>query len=148
MLLNGKSPSPKADEPLFLLDESLDRNVAKALALVKYNVVAVSDAFEGRSGVTDPEIIAWCRGNDAIWAHADDRARKEHKKEIIVAGIRSLWVYRPGGVMSSKEQLRILSYKLPDLIDQLGKHPRGLHYRVSAHGEANRKRIKLERISL
>lgn len=148
MLSAGKNPSPQANEPLFLVDESLDRNVAKALGLVKYNIAAVSDAFEGRSGVTDSEIIAWCRDNNAVWAHADDRARKEHQKEIITAAIRTLWVYRPGGVMSSKDQLRILSYKLPDLIHQLGQSPRSLHYKVSTHGEATRKRIRLERIAL
>lgn len=148
MLSTGKNLSPRVSDPLFLVDESLDRNVAKALGLVKYNILAVCDAFRGRPRVTDPEIITWCRDNNAIWIHADDKARKEHKKEIVAAGIRSLWVYRPGGVMSSKEQLRMLSYKLPDLIDQLNRAPRALHYRVSAHGQESRKRIKLERAGL
>lgn len=145
---SGKNLSSRVSEPLFLVDESLNRNVAKALGLVDYQILAVSEAFKGRSGVKDPEIITWCRDNDAVWIHADDKARKEHKKEIIAARIRSLWVYRPGGMMSSREQLRVLSYKLPDLTDQLATYPRFLHYKVSAHGEASRQRIKLERIAL
>jgi len=50
--------------------------------------------------------------------------------------------------MSSKEQLRILSYVLPDLIDNFMNNPKKLHYKVSAHGEAPRKRIRLKPINL
>lgn len=144
----GKNPSSSTNDPLFLIDESLDRNVAKALGLVGYNVTTVYDAFPGRSGVKDSEILTWCGDKNAVWVHADDKVRKKHKKEMIAAGIRSLWVYRPGGVMSSREQLRTLSYKLPDLIDQFKNHPKRLHYKVSAHGETTRTRIKLERLVL
>jgi hypothetical protein len=144
----GKTALTDASNPLFLIDESLDWNVAKALRLVEYNTTTVYETFPRRSGVKDPEIIAWCGNNDAIWVHADDRARKEHKKEIVTSRIRFIWVYRPGGVMSSKEQLRILSYILSDVTDRLEKQPRQLHYKVSAHGQAPRKRIKLEPLSL
>lgn len=144
----GKNPSSQTNEPLFLIDESLDQNVAKALGLVDYNVTSVFETFPDRTGVKDLEIIEWCRDNNAVWVHADDKARKEHKKEMITAGIRSLWVYRPGGVMSSREQLRILSYKLPDLISQFKKYPKRRHYKLSAHGQAARKRIRLERVPL
>jgi len=144
----GKTALSDTNNPLFLIDESLDWNVAKALPLVEYNTTTVYEAFPGRSGVKDPEIIAWCANDDATRVHADDRARKEHKKEIVTARIRFLWVYRPGGVMSSKEQLRILSYILLDVIDRFGKQPRQLHYKVSAHGQVPRKRIRLEPLSL
>lgn len=144
----GKKISSAINNPLFLIDESLDWNVAKALHLVEYNVTTVYEAFNNRSGVQDPEIIAWCNSNDAVWVHADDSARKEHKKDIVTSGIRFLWVYRPRGVMSSKDQLRILSYILPDLISQFIDHPRRLHYKVSAHGELPRRRIRLETIVL
>ena len=50
--------------------------------------------------------------------------------------------------MSSKEQLRILSYVLPDVIDKFNDNPKKLHYKASAHGEAPRKRIRLETISI
>lgn len=50
--------------------------------------------------------------------------------------------------MSSKEQLRILSYVLPDLIEKYLFSAKKLHYKVSAHGEAARKRIRLEPINI
>jgi len=64
-----------------LIDDSLDWNVAEALRLVGYNVTSVHKAFNGQSGVKDPVIIEWCKVNNATWVHADDKARKEHKKE-------------------------------------------------------------------
>lgn len=148
MLSVGKTALSGTSNPLFIIDDSLDWNVAKALQLVGYNVTSVYEAFKGRPGVQDPELIAWCSDNNATWVHADDRARKEHKKDIITSNIGFLWVYRPGGVMSSKEQLRILSYVLLDLIDKFEKSPRKLHYKVSVHGEAPRKRIRLEPITI
>ncbi|MCK4817267.1 hypothetical protein KA005_15965, partial [bacterium] len=106
----GKTPLFKTSNPLFIIDDSLDRNVAEALQLVSYNATSVYKAFKGKDGVKDPVIIEWCRVNNAIWVHADDKARKEHRKDILTAKIGLLWIYRPGGIMSSKEQLRILSY--------------------------------------
>ena len=144
----GKMPLLKTSNPLFLIDDSLDWNVAEALRLVSYNVTSVYKAFKGQSGVKDPHIIGWCKVNNATWINADDKARKEHRKDILTAKIGFLWVYRPSGKMSSKEQLRILSYVLPDLIDKFMNNPKKLHYKASAHGEAPRKRIKLEPINL
>jgi len=144
----GKTPLLRTSNPLFLIDDSLDWNVAEALRLVRYNVTSIYKAFDGQPGTKDPVIIEWCKLNDATWVHADDKARKEHKKDILTARIRFLWVYRPGGIMSSKDELRILSYVLPDLIDKFFNNSRKLHYKVSAHGEAPRKRIRLEPITL
>jgi hypothetical protein len=136
------------DELLLLVDESLSPNVAKALKLVEYNATTVREAFGGRSGVSDPEIIGWCKIHNAVWIHADDRARKEHKKQVVATGIAFLWVYRPKGVMPAKEQLRILSYVLPDFIDKCEKNPRQLHYRASAHGQSVHPRIRLKPLAL
>jgi hypothetical protein len=141
-------PLLKTSNPLFLIDDSLNWIVADALSLVGYNVTSVFKAFNKESGVKDSRIIEWCKKNNAIWVHADDKSRKEHKKDILMAGIRFLWVYRPGGKMSSKEQLRIISYVFPDLIDKYLSTPKKLHYKASAHGEATRKRIRLEPINI
>ena len=148
MLSIGKTPLLGTSNPLFLIDDSLDWNVAEALRLVSYNVTSVYKAFKGQPGIKDPVIIEWCKFNYATWVHADDRARKEHRKDILTAGIRFLWVYRPGGIMTSKDQLRIISYVLPDIIDKFLNNPKKLHYKVSAHGEAPRKRIRLAPITL
>lgn len=144
----GKMPLLKTSNPLFLIDDSLDWNVAEALRLVGYNAASVFKAFNGQSGVKDPQIIDWCKQNKATWVHADDKARKEHRKDIVTSGISFLWVYRPGGKMSSKEQLRLLSYVLPDLIDKFFDNPQKLHYKATAHGEGPRKRIRLEQLHL
>jgi predicted nuclease of predicted toxin-antitoxin system len=145
---NGKTFLLEPSEKLFLLDESLSPNVAKALCLVQYKFITVFEAFGGRSGVLDPEIIEWARVHNAIWVSADDRARKKHRAQILSANIGTLWIYRPRGQMSSREQLRILSYVLPNLIEQHAQHPRHLHYEVAIHGEANRTRIRLMPVDL
>ena len=72
----------------------------------------------GHQGVTDPEIIEWCQINGAVWIHADDRARKEHRVILQTSGIRTIWVYRKRGLMTAREQLRILSFVLPKLMEQ------------------------------
>lgn len=147
LLLGGKKLS-LPDETLFLLDECLDRNVAEALKLVGYNFTTVSIAFEGRRSVTDPEIIEWLHQRQAVWVHADDRAKKEHRKLLAARNVRTLWVYRPGGSMSGAEQLRILAFALPDLLDKYQENPSHKHYRVDAHGQAPRPRIRLQRYEL
>lgn len=144
----GKIVSVETSSPLFLIDESLNWNVAKALALTDYNVTSVREAFQGRLGVDDPEVISWCSQHHAVWVHADDRARKQHREELVAAGIRSRFVYRPSGQMTTKEQLRILSYVLEDLADRFCQHPKRLHYMAAVHGEKPRKRITLRATNL
>ena len=117
--------------PLFLLDESLAPVVAQALAMVGYNIVNVEAAL-GRKGIKDPEIIDWCQANGAIWIHADDRAKKEHRVLLQTSGIRTIWVSRRRGMMTAREQLRIVAYSIPKMLDAVERHPRVQHYRVSA----------------
>ena len=121
--------------PQFLLDESLDPNVARALATVGHDIVDVRTALDperSQRRILDPEIIDWCRERGSIWIHADDRARRDHKKQLQTSGIRTLLIRRPGGRMTGREQLRILAFVLPKLIDNHEKHPRRRHYRTSA----------------
>lgn len=119
------------DNPLFLLDESLAPAVAQALRLVGYNIADVETAF-GHKGVKDPEIIEWCRTNQAIWIHADDRARRQHRAQFQTSGIRTIWVFRSRGRMTGRDQLRILSFVLPKMIAALDQGTRHRHYRASA----------------
>lgn len=90
--LNGKRVLPP-DALLFLLDESLGSPVAKALALVQYPFVTV-EAVMGQQGIPDPEIIRWCATHNAIWVHADDQARKQHKVSLRDSGISTLLLHR------------------------------------------------------
>ena len=130
-----------ADNPRFLLDESLVPVVAQALALVGYEIADVESSI-GRKGVKDPEIIEWCRASNAVWVHADDRARKQHRALLLTSGIRTVWVSRKRGAMSAKEQLRVLSFALPQLIRNWEESPGQRHYRVSATNEMSRPSVR------
>jgi hypothetical protein len=95
--------------------------VAVSLNLVGYNAFTFKnlEEYAGRDSVPDEEIIPWCGDHGAIWVHADDNSKVEHRKLIIAHGIKTIWVYRPKGIMSSKAQLRALSYGLPRALDRL-----------------------------
>lgn len=125
------NPVSNLSNQLFLLDESLVPVVAEALSKVDYKFVAMAAAF-GRKGVKDPEIVEWCRERQAVWVHADDRARRQHKAQLQTSGIRTLWVYRKRGQMTGKEQLRILAFVLPLLFQNWEQHPAARHYKASA----------------
>ncbi len=130
-----------ADNPRLLLDESLAPVVAQALALVGYEIADIETVF-GKKGVKDPEIIEWCQENEAVWIHADDRARKQHGALLQTSGIRTVWVYRRRGAMTGKEQLRVLSSALPRLIDNWKNSPSDRHYRVSVTDELSRPSVR------
>ena len=137
--------SSELPSPQFLLDESLDPNVARALATVGYDITDVRTAFDPqRSGrrVLDPEIISWCSERGSIWIHADDRARRQHSKLLQTSGIRTLWIRRPRGMMTGREQLRILSFVIPHLLDRLSRHPRIRHYRTDAKDSLSRPSLR------
>lgn len=127
--VNGNIVS-EPHNPLFLLDESLVPAVARALNEVDYRFTIVVDALGAQT--KDPESIDWCRERDAVWVHADDRARKEHRALLQRSGIRTVWVYRKHGRMTGREQLRILSFVLPRLLERWRRHPGIRHYRASA----------------
>ena len=124
----------------FLLDESLMPGVAKALSIVGYRIDSTVSVFQ-RSGTKDPEIIDWCRDNDAVWINADNRARKQHKAKLQASRVRTLWIRRPKGNMSGREQLRIISSALPIVIDRLGK-PTRRHFDASSVNELSRVTVK------
>ena len=126
------NPSLVVDNIRFLLDESLVPTVGDALSLVGYEFVHCD------SGTKDPDIIKFCEEHDVIWIHFDDSSRKEHRKLLQTSGIRTLWVYRPGGKMSARQQLRILSYVLPILAQNLVRNPRIRHYKANSADEISK----------
>ena len=131
-------------EPRFLLDESLAPEVARALAIVDYEIRPLADVLE--KGAPDPEIIEWCRQNGAVWIHADDSAKKDHRELLLTSGIRTLRVHRRRGVMQGRELLRILSYVLPQLMRNYAERPRTRHYKASALNEISKISLRPERI--
>ena len=124
--------------------------MGRALRKVGYRVVLVSEIneFQGLLRVTDDKLIPWMGDRAAIWIHADDNAKREHKKLLVAHAVRTLWVYRPKGVMSSREQLRALSYVLDDFLERLRAQPRRLHYELRVHGALRRTRIQLKAFDL
>ena len=131
------NPVSELHNPRFLLDESLTPAVADALRLVGYDIQDVvtvldPDRTRGSESIKDPKIIDWCQESGAVWIHADDRAKKEHGALMLRSGIRTLWVIRPSGRMTGREQLRILAFVLPKLLDNYAKQPRRRHYRATA----------------
>jgi hypothetical protein len=116
------------------VDHSLSPFVARALNLVGYNTFTFKDTeeFKNRETVPDEEIILWCGAHNAIWIHADDNAKVEHKKLMEENQVKSIWVYRPNGKMSSKDQLRALSYGLPRALDRLRKYS---HVEIRVKGQ-------------
>lgn len=93
--------------------------------------------------VKDPAIIEWLAAHDGVWVHADNNAKIEHMKQILAQGVRTLWVYRPSGKMSTKEQLRVLAFVLPDFLQRLRDQPRQRHYEVRTFGRFPQDRVKL-----
>ena len=124
----------------FLLDESLMPGVAEALSIVGYRIDSAVSVFQ-RFGTKDPEIIDWCRDSDAVWINADNRARKQHKAKLQASRVRTLWIRRPRGNMSGREQLRIISCALPIVIDRIGKSTRR-HFDASSVNELSRVTVK------
>jgi len=108
--------------------------VAKALCLVGYTFWDVRETI-GKQGVKDPAIIQWCQERNTVWVHADDRAMKLHRAMLQETGIRTVWIYRPEGAMTAREQLRILAFLLPVLIQKFKDNPKSRRYRVSATSE-------------
>ena len=129
---------------VFLLDESLIPAVGNALNLVGYRFISTVVAFEKRANVKDPEVIEWAKSNRAVWVHADDSAKREHRKLILAAEIRTVWLYRRKGKMSDKEMLRALSFAMPEILERFDKHPARRHLKVSTHGAEPHPAIRVE----
>jgi hypothetical protein len=91
-----------------------------------------TEEFKDRQRVDDQEIIPWCGAHNAIWIHADDNAKVEHKKLMEENQVKSIWVYRPKGVMSSKDQLPAISYGLPRALGLLKRYQ---HVEIRVKGQ-------------
>ena len=139
------NPLSEPPNPRFLLDESLAPTVARALRLVGYDFVDI-DAVPNGKGAQDPEIIEWCHENSAVWVHADDRAKKQHRVPLQTSGIRTLRIHRPQGRMTAKEQLRILAFVLPLLLQKMIESPRVRNYRASAANSTAKPSLRQEKI--
>jgi predicted nuclease of predicted toxin-antitoxin system len=133
----------RPEDTLILLDDSLSPFIADALSLVGYNATSTRNVFDNRQGVTDREIIEWAGASNAVWVYFDDKPKRESAKTVLSEGVRTLWVHRPRGSISAREQLAIVSYLLPDLLNRLSKPFSDTHYRMDALGGFPRPRYSL-----
>lgn len=132
------------------MDESLSPNVGKSLRLVGYPITLVHEieAFADVVSVKDENLIPWMGEHSAVWIHADDDAKRRHRKLLLAHRVRTLWVRRPKDGMSSRQQLRVLSYVMDDFLQRLQTQRRKRHYELSTHGAPDRTRIRLESFEL
>ena len=86
--------------------------------------------------------------HSAVWIHADDDAKRRHRKLLLAHAVRTLWVRRPRRGMNGRQQLRVLSYVLDDFLQRLQTQPRKRHYELNTHGASGRTRIRLRPFEL
>ena len=133
-----------------VVDESLSPNVGRALRQVGYLTRLVEEIAElgGVRGVRDEDLIPWMGDRNAVWIHADDDAKRRHRKLLLANQVRTLWVRRAKNGMSSREQLRVLSYVLDRFLENLRTQRGERHYEVRVHGASGRTRIQLRAVDL
>lgn len=124
--------------------------MGNALQLVGYPTTLVRDIaeFAGDVGVKDEQLIPWMGDHNAVWVHADDEAKRRHRKLLVAHQIRTLWVRRPKRGMNSRQQLRMLSYVLDDFLQRLQERPGTRHYELTTHGAPGKTRIRLRPFEL
>lgn len=129
---------PEGHDPVILIDASLaDCPMAKALTLVDYNAIACTEQFPG--GTPDQTIIQWLGLQNGIWVTADEKAKREHSKEIHKAGINIIWVRRHKKEgMSKKAQLLLLLWVIDPVLDEINKS-RGAMYFLAKYSGARPK---------
>ena len=115
-----------------------------ALSAVGFNAKGVREVLG--QGVSDPEIIEWLGAQGGVWVHADDRAKKQHRQEMVTAQISTLWVHRPRQGMSAVDQLRAIIYVLEDYLSVLRGSRGPTHRQVLIHGQQGRQRIQLRKV--
>ena len=102
------------EPPHIWIDNSLSPLVARALKNVGYNIIVQDDIpeFKALQNVLDDEhIIPWQSARTGIWVHKDNDSRTRHAKQIISAGVRTIWVGAPSDFeLGSKAQLRLLAF--------------------------------------
>lgn len=96
--------------------------------------------------MTDPEIIEWLGEQGGVWVHADDKAKSQHRRQMLAARISTLWVRRPKDGMSAVAELRTIIYVLEDYLAVLRGSRGPTHRQVSTHGQQGRQRIQLRKV--
>lgn len=96
-----------------------------------------------KSVLDDEHIIPWLEARGGIWVHKDNDSRTRHARQILAAGVHTIWLEEPEGAdFSSAGQLRLVIYALPKILaDWAGESPEWDHYAV---GPLGKERIKVQ----
>ena len=98
-------------EPFYVIDENLSPSFARALAATGFGVTGVVEAFNGRRGVIEEEIIPWLSQHgrkNAVWVTKDWEAQKRHAKLIHEQSISVLWLLIPDQGLRALRELQLL----------------------------------------
>jgi predicted nuclease of predicted toxin-antitoxin system len=124
----------------FLLDNDLSPDIAESLRLFDFDIIHFKEVpqFQNRTtGVEDPEIIGWCKGNHRAWITHDFKARRQHEAAMKEARIHVIWIRgRVEPIEKTGETATWRFYKmLVRVIDELQRillaSHGAMHFRIS-----------------
>lgn len=129
------------DEPLFVLDNSLNPAIAEALAKVGFNIRSVKEVFgDPTGGVKDPTIIDWCAENTAVWLTTDVAVKRQQAQRAKLRRVSAVWYHQPKQGWSTKQQHWTITKFLERISNELASGDI-IHFRVGA-GEKARLRVE------
>lgn len=123
--------------PLFLFDNCIAPQVAKALELVEVQALHVQNVSELGSGATDSKIAAWCQRNRAVWVTADLKASKRRRVQAIPALARisiSIAFFKSTAPGWTRRQWLLQVLKRIDEMEELYDVAHPVRYRFTARG--------------
>jgi hypothetical protein len=132
----------------YLLDHSLNPNLAQALRLADWDVLSVTELFgvSSQDSIDDSEIIRRCAREGRIWVSVDVAARRQHAFLLQFLGVSVLWVSRPKEGMSTAYQHALLTAALLRADPEFTSQPHhAIHFTVGSTLNAKPKEVWRQR---
>lgn len=123
--------------PRYLVDNDLSPDIATALGLFSFDIQHVKwiERFKNRSeGVSDPEIIQWCRENARVWITHDIRAKKKHEADLKTNRISVLWLRGHTEQFATWQQFKVLVRIIDMLHQKLLTSHGAIHFQAGIKG--------------
>jgi len=130
--------------PYFILDNGLNPDVAKALAMCGLPIKSVQDEFGvgPRETILDPVIVNHIGdyyGFRGVWITKDMASKRQHIDLIKQRRISMIWIIKQQ--LTTAQQLRIVISGMARVTQDLVESDHPIHYVVNFHGQLNRERI-------
>lgn len=123
---NRDSQTTPDRKVVFFLDECVTPLTAEALSSHDFPVTSTNS--EGWQGIKDPELIPMLRKYGYVWVTKDSRARRDHRDDLIKAGIDVVWLRGIVGKDRTKPKnftiknlLKMLAAKLDEIAEKIEK---------------------------